>query len=117
MQQLEVIPKSVCGLKVGLARKTFKMGLPCKEGDSDLNLCYCADIWRLYSALSLLWSFENALQSPDFASHSLTPPLLTFYTFAFMLYNPLTSNGNAHCHGLALKPLSDEFRSHICCIL
>ena len=73
------------------------MGLPCK--DSHLNLCYCADIWRLYSELSLLWLFVpfEKLRKVEILHLTHSPPP-TFNSFAFMLYNPITSEGNAYCH-------------------
>ena len=56
---LEVILESVCALKMVLATKTFKMGLRWGPDSHLCYLCYCADIWRLYSALSLLWFLEK----------------------------------------------------------
>ena len=113
MQQLwKWFLKVFARTKMVLATKTFKMGLRC-EPDSHLNLCYCADIWRLYSALSLLWFLEK-LRKVEILhlSHSL----FLFFSY-YALQPPLTSKGNAHCHVLA-KTHSDKPRSSIscCCI-
>ena len=85
------------------------MGLPCK--DSHLNLCYCADIWRLYSELSLLWLFVpfEKLRKVEILHLTHSPPP-TFNSFAFMLYNPITSEGNAYCQFSAEAQKPKTFR-------
>ena len=78
---LEVILESVCALKMVLATKTFKMGLRWGP-DSHLNLCYCADIWRLYSALSLLWFLEK-LRKVEILHLSHSLPLFILFLLFF----------------------------------
>ena len=60
------------------------MGLPW-EPDSHLNLCYCADIWRLYSTLSQLWAWKAFCKVEIL---HLTPPLCLLILGCFYALQP-----------------------------